>query len=173
MPATWPSSQCLEIFFSNIPTDYNIVMYYFVRDKGTSSLWHTISGPVIGWFSPSQRDSSFRMSRHKKQPKEFTVPLFPMKYNAKWCSYFTHTASCPLPREGFHPTSQLFWGLSWGGWVGREEDTQKGFAHMPQLCLGLLCRQSGDLPSGRSLRKRPGWLSSFGTVKGKYLSIIC
>lgn len=110
-------------------------MYYFIRDKGTRNLWHTILG-LVKIKGDSFHHKKTEVSGHqetKKQPKDFTVPLFPVKYNPKQCSYFPHTASCPLPKEGLDPMSQLFWGLHWSGWVGRWRagGTQTGFALLP------------------------------------------
>ena len=108
---------------------------------------------------------SFRTSGDKKQPKDFTVFLFPMKYSAKQCSYFTHTASWPLSKEGFPPVPQLFWGLHWGGRWGRR--THRGF------CSCHSCACASDLPSGQKpVEMSSLTLLSSGTMKGNCLSIV-
>lgn len=103
MPVPRSSSQCLN-HFPLIPTHYKNLMYYFIRDKWSGNLWHTVLGLVKikgESFHPKETDVSGHQETKKQPKEEFTVPLFPVKYNAEKGSYFTHTLPVLCQRRDF------------------------------------------------------------------------
>lgn len=150
-------------------------MYYFVRGKGTSSLWHTILGLVkIRGDSFHHKETEVSGHQETKSSQRILLSLY-FQRNTTLSS--VHILPTLLPvfcqRRDFvqRPScSGACTGLV--GWEGGTH-THKGFAHKLQLLWGPLCRQSRDLPSGqKSVEMSSLILSSLGTMKGKCLSLM-